>query len=107
MIDAGDKGLAEAVGVDLTADAKPPADMLKHSASVLPGDGPLYLASALSGCCRGDMAVPLLRWALEPERTGEEREDLVVGLAVLCHDLGKPATTRREEEPVAQAAQAQ
>jgi len=28
------------------------------------------------------------------ERVGDEREDLVVGLAVLCHDLGKPATTR-------------
>ena len=27
-------------------------------------------------------------------RLGDEREDLVVGLAVLCHDLGKPATTR-------------
>ena len=27
---------------------------------------------------------------------GEEREDLVVGLACLCHDLGKPATTREE-----------
>ncbi len=27
------------------------------------------------------------------ELTGDRREDLVVGLAVLCHDLGKPATT--------------
>lgn len=27
-------------------------------------------------------------------RTGERDEDLVVGLAILCHDLGKPATTR-------------
>jgi tRNA nucleotidyltransferase (CCA-adding enzyme) len=27
------------------------------------------------------------------ERSGDEREDLIVGLAVLCHDLGKPATT--------------
>ncbi|MBN1403575.1 MAG: HD domain-containing protein [Opitutales bacterium] len=26
-------------------------------------------------------------------RTGDEEEDLTVGLAVLCHDLGKPATT--------------
>ena len=26
-------------------------------------------------------------------RTGERYEDLVVGLAVLCHDFGKPATT--------------
>jgi len=29
------------------------------------------------------------------ERVGIEREDLVVGLAVLCHDIGKPATTVR------------
>ncbi len=27
------------------------------------------------------------------QRTGDEWEDLVVGFAVLCHDLGKPATT--------------
>lgn len=26
-------------------------------------------------------------------RTGQEWDDLVVGLAVLCHDMGKPATT--------------
>ncbi len=32
------------------------------------------------------------------ERTGEERDDLVVGLAVLCHDLGKPVTTRVDED---------
>ena len=31
------------------------------------------------------------------ERVGIEREDLIVGFAVLCHDLGKPATTVREE----------
>ena len=31
------------------------------------------------------------------ERTGEEWEDLVVGLAVLCHDFGKPATTIEED----------
>lgn len=30
-------------------------------------------------------------------RAGDDREDLVVGLAVLCHDLGKPATTRHED----------
>jgi tRNA nucleotidyltransferase (CCA-adding enzyme) len=29
------------------------------------------------------------------ERVGVEREDLVVGFAVLCHDIGKPATTVR------------
>jgi len=28
------------------------------------------------------------------ERTGTERDDLIVGLAVLCHDFGKPATTK-------------
>nr|ALS92023.1 tRNA_CCA_actino: CCA tRNA [uncultured bacterium] len=27
-------------------------------------------------------------------RIGEDREDLLVALSVLCHDLGKPATTR-------------
>jgi tRNA nucleotidyltransferase (CCA-adding enzyme) len=32
------------------------------------------------------------------ERSGDEREDLVVGLAVLCHDLGKPATTVQVED---------
>lgn len=31
--------------------------------------------------------------AFAAERTGDEREDLTVGLGVLCHDLGKPATT--------------
>lgn len=32
--------------------------------------------------------------AFAAELTGDRREDLVVGLAVLCHDLGKPDTTR-------------
>ena len=32
------------------------------------------------------------------ERIGLEREDLIVGFGVLCHDLGKPATTIREED---------
>lgn len=31
--------------------------------------------------------------AFARERTGEEWEDLVVGCAVLCHDMGKPSTT--------------
>lgn len=35
--------------------------------------------------------------AFAEERIGIEREDLVVGLAVLCHDLGKPATTRERD----------
>ena len=30
------------------------------------------------------------------ERTGNQSDDLVVGLAILCHDLGKPATTKHE-----------
>ncbi|MFO7654913.1 MAG: HD domain-containing protein [Candidatus Krumholzibacteriia bacterium] len=36
--------------------------------------------------------------AFAAERVHDPWEDLVVGLAVLCHDLGKPATTRRDEE---------
>lgn len=31
--------------------------------------------------------------AFANERTGDEREDLIIGLGVLCHDLGKPSTT--------------
>ena len=31
--------------------------------------------------------------AFATERLGDEREDLVVGLAVLCHDFGKPLTS--------------
>jgi tRNA nucleotidyltransferase (CCA-adding enzyme) len=34
--------------------------------------------------------------AFAAERTGDRNEDLVVGLAVLCHDFGKPATTLRD-----------
>lgn len=33
-------------------------------------------------------------------RSGDEYEDLVVGLAVLCHDFGKPATTKRDGDRV-------
>ncbi len=32
--------------------------------------------------------------AFAAERLGDDEENLVVGLACLCHDLGKPATTR-------------
>jgi tRNA nucleotidyltransferase (CCA-adding enzyme) len=32
------------------------------------------------------------------ERIGIEREDLIVGFGVLCHDFGKPATTERGED---------
>lgn len=31
------------------------------------------------------------------ERSGEDEDDLVVGFACLCHDLGKPATTFEDE----------
>lgn len=33
--------------------------------------------------------------AFARERTGDDHDDLIVGLAVLCHDMGKPATTVR------------
>jgi tRNA nucleotidyltransferase (CCA-adding enzyme) len=36
--------------------------------------------------------------AFARQRTGDVWEDLVVGLAVLCHDLGKAVTTRTEED---------
>lgn len=35
--------------------------------------------------------------AFAMSRVGDRREDLVVGLAVLCHDFGKPATTKLED----------
>jgi tRNA nucleotidyltransferase (CCA-adding enzyme) len=38
--------------------------------------------------------------AFATERSGDEREDLVVGLAVLCHDLGKPGTTKLEDDRI-------
>jgi len=36
--------------------------------------------------------------ALPDLRTGDEEEDLVVGLAVLCHDMGKPASTFTDKD---------
>jgi tRNA nucleotidyltransferase (CCA-adding enzyme) len=36
--------------------------------------------------------------AFAQKRTGDDWEDLVVGLAVLCHDLGKPLTTKIGED---------
>ncbi len=36
--------------------------------------------------------------AFADARLGEETEDLVVGLAVLCHDLGKPLTTMTDPQ---------
>ena len=35
--------------------------------------------------------------AFANERTGDNWEDLVVGFAVLCHDLGKPSTTKIDD----------
>lgn len=60
---------------------------------------------ALVGCPQdpawhpeGDVWVHTLHCmdAFAGARSGAARDDLVVGLAVLCHDLGKPATTRHE-----------
>ena len=36
--------------------------------------------------------------AFAKERIGDEWEDLVVGLATLCHDLGKPMTTETDRD---------
>ena len=36
--------------------------------------------------------------AFARERIGDEWEDLVVGLAILCHDLGKPLTSYKSED---------
>ena len=36
--------------------------------------------------------------AFAKDRTGRDWEDLVVGFAVLCHDLGKPSTTVKSED---------
>ena len=30
------------------------------------------------------------------ERTGQQEDDLIVGLGILCHDFGKPSTTRTD-----------
>jgi tRNA nucleotidyltransferase (CCA-adding enzyme) len=38
--------------------------------------------------------------AFAEEKTGHPWEDLVVGLAVLCHDLGKPDTTTCEDDTI-------
>jgi len=35
--------------------------------------------------------------AFARDRTGEREEDLIVGLAVLCHDFGKPLTTEMKD----------
>jgi len=36
--------------------------------------------------------------AFARRRVGDPREDLVVGFAVLCHDMGKAITTRKEDD---------
>ena len=36
--------------------------------------------------------------AFARRRVGDRTEDLIVGLAVLCHDFGKPATTTRDPD---------
>ena len=36
--------------------------------------------------------------AFAKRRTGDNWEDLVVGFAVLCHDLGKPSTTKIDDD---------
>jgi len=63
--------------------------------------------SALIGCKQdpewhpeGDVWVHTLHCmdAYARERIGEEWEDLVVGFGVLCHDLGKPLTTKIGED---------
>lgn len=61
--------------------------------------------AALQGCPQdpiwhpeGDVWIHTLHcldW-FAAERTGHEPDDLAVGLGVLCHDFGKPATTREE-----------
>lgn len=62
---------------------------------------------ALVGCPQspqhhpeGDVWVHTLHCldAFADEKTGDPWEDLIVGLAVLCHDLGKPATTTTESD---------
>jgi tRNA nucleotidyltransferase (CCA-adding enzyme) len=61
--------------------------------------------AALEGCPQdpvwhpeGDVWIHTLHcldW-FAAERTGQEPDDLAVGLGILCHDFGKPATTREE-----------
>jgi tRNA nucleotidyltransferase (CCA-adding enzyme) len=71
------------------------ADWLRHFPELL----------ALVGCPQdpawhpeGDVWIHTLHCmdAFARARSADTRDDLVVGLAVLCHDFGKPATTRTE-----------
>lgn len=61
--------------------------------------------AALQGCPQdaewhpeGDVWVHTLHCldAFAVERTGQDDDDLAVGLGVLCHDFGKPSTTKEE-----------
>lgn len=62
--------------------------------------------AALQGCPQdpiwhpeGDVWIHTLHcldW-FATERTGNDQDDLIVGLGVLCHDLGKPTTTREDD----------
>ena len=63
--------------------------------------------AALDGCPQdpewhpeGDVWVHTLHVmdAFAGERVGDDWEDLVVGFGCLCHDLGKPATTRHDPD---------
>lgn len=61
--------------------------------------------AALQGCAQdpiwhpeGDVWTHTLHcmdW-FATERTGNQTDDLIVGLGILCHDFGKPATTKEE-----------
>jgi len=61
--------------------------------------------AALQGCAQdplwhpeGDVWIHTLHcldW-FAMERTGSQDDDLIVGLGILCHDFGKPATTKQE-----------
>jgi tRNA nucleotidyltransferase (CCA-adding enzyme) len=65
--------------------------------------------AALQGCAQdpawhpeGDVWIHTLHcldW-YAGERTGRREDDLVVGLAILCHDFGKPSTTRTDGERI-------
>jgi tRNA nucleotidyltransferase (CCA-adding enzyme) len=65
--------------------------------------------AALQGCEQdptwhpeGDVWVHTLHcldWFAK-ERTGHQDDDLIVGLGILCHDFGKPATTKQEFEHI-------
>jgi len=62
--------------------------------------------SAMIGCEQdarwhpeGDVFVHTLHCmdSFAKDRIGDEREDLIVGLAILCHDMGKPLCTTKDE----------